>query len=98
MWTNKDHTNFTPRGFPFYTPHRSSSSNVYSPPPAATARRRLPASEKKWKPPQSNSNNVNFIYKVPAGDSPYVRAKHVQVSLYNSFSLTFNIKKRVVDY
>ncbi|CAI9275553.1 unnamed protein product [Lactuca saligna] len=85
MWTNKDPTNFTPRGFPFSTPqwkkNRTCSSNLYSSPPCDTRQLLQPASERKWKPPQSD-NNVNFsnaTHKVPAGDSPYSRAKHVQV-------------------
>lgn len=85
MWTNKDLANFTPRGFPFSTPQRKKnwtcSSSTYSSPPSETWNQLLPASEGKWKPEQSD-NNVNLfndIHKVPAGDSPYFRAKHVQM-------------------
>nr|XP_043608321.1 protein SULFUR DEFICIENCY-INDUCED 1-like [Erigeron canadensis] len=98
MWTtNKTHSSnsdFTPTGFPFYTPqrrsnHRTCSSNPFPSPPPATRKQLLPTSEKKWKPPQphphpqsqsnSNNNSFRFIHKVPAGDSPYGRAKHVQL-------------------
>ncbi|KVI04239.1 Tetratricopeptide-like helical [Cynara cardunculus var. scolymus] len=85
MWTNKDSTNSNPRGFPFSTPQpekrRSSSSSMYSSPPYPVRQRPLPSSEKKWTPPPpNNSNNLfHIIHKVPSGDSPYVRAKHVQL-------------------
>ncbi|CAH1434653.1 unnamed protein product [Lactuca virosa] len=85
MWTNKDSANSTPRGFPFSTPQpekkRCYSSNMYSSPPFPIRQPPLPASEKKWAPPQSGNSNSLFhvIHKVPAGDSPYVRAKHVQL-------------------
>ncbi|KAL7589684.1 hypothetical protein Lser_V15G40455 [Lactuca serriola] len=85
MWTNKDSANSTPRGFPFSTPQpekkRCYSSNMYSSPPFPIRQPPLPASEKKWTPPQPSNNNSLFhvIHKVPAGDSPYVRAKHVQL-------------------
>ncbi|XP_076904695.1 protein SULFUR DEFICIENCY-INDUCED 1-like [Bidens hawaiensis] len=66
--------------FPFSTPqpekNQNCSSNVYSPPPYA----HRPLSEKKW--PQSKPTNTypfHVIHKVPPGDSPYVRAKHVQL-------------------
>lgn len=82
MWTNKDHNNFTPTGFPFSTTqlekNRTCSSNIYSSPPSAIRQPLLPASEKKWNRSQSN-NDANLVHKVPAGDSPYIRAKHVQL-------------------
>ncbi|KAK9075504.1 hypothetical protein SSX86_003828 [Deinandra increscens subsp. villosa] len=82
MWLNKDSANSTPRGFPFSTPQpekkRSCSSNAYSPPPNANRQRPLPFSEKKWASAQS-SKSFHVIHKVPVGDSPYVRAKHVQL-------------------
>ncbi|KAI3780708.1 hypothetical protein L2E82_10696 [Cichorium intybus] len=85
MWTNKDSANSTPRGFPFSTPqpekNRCCSSNMYSSPSYPIRQRPLPSSEKKWAPPQSGNSTSPFhvIHKVPAGDSPYVRAKHVQL-------------------
>ncbi|KAL4569831.1 hypothetical protein LXL04_025475 [Taraxacum kok-saghyz] len=80
MWTNKDHTNFTPRGFPFSTPqsrtNRACSWNKYSSPPSEITQPLQPASERKWKPPPYD-NNVNVFNAT--SDSPYFRAKHVQV-------------------
>ncbi|XP_071697718.1 protein POLLENLESS 3-like [Rutidosis leptorrhynchoides] len=82
MWTHKDSMNSTPRGFPFSTPQpekkRSYSSNAYSSPPCQN--RPSPLPERKYTPSQSNNSNLfHVIHKVPAGDSPYVRAKHVQL-------------------
>ncbi|KAI3745009.1 hypothetical protein L1987_58109 [Smallanthus sonchifolius] len=85
MGQNKDPANSTPRGFPFSTPqpekNRSCSSNAYSSPPYANRQRFLPFSEKKWPSlqPRSSNNLFHVFHKVPAGDSPYVRAKHVQL-------------------
>ncbi|KAL4573092.1 hypothetical protein LXL04_019885 [Taraxacum kok-saghyz] len=80
MWTNKDSANSTPRGFPFSTP-QPEKKRTYSSPPYPIRQPPLPSSEKKWTPPQSSNTNSLFhvIHKVPAGDSPYVRAKHVQL-------------------
>ncbi|KAL6502144.1 hypothetical protein OROHE_024737 [Orobanche hederae] len=51
-----------------------------TPPPTWKTRRccpAMPASEKK--PPLSKTDIFRVIHKVPCGDSPYVRAKHVQL-------------------
>ncbi|XP_059668108.1 uncharacterized protein LOC132313380 [Cornus florida] len=58
--------NFPARGFS--TPPPSWKSKRTSP--------MMPASEKK---PQAKGDLFHVIHKVPAGDSPYVRAKHVQL-------------------
>ncbi|KAL8228503.1 hypothetical protein R6Q57_016087 [Mikania cordata] len=85
MWLNKDSGSSTPRGFPFSTPqperNRSCSSNAYSSPAYANRQRPAPFSEKKWTSTQSKTSNHPFhiVHKVPTGDSPYVRAKHVQL-------------------
>ncbi|KAK6150150.1 hypothetical protein DH2020_017675 [Rehmannia glutinosa] len=54
-----------------------------TPPPTWRTRRCSPAmpwSEKKAiKSPQSKGDLFHVIHKVPSGDSPYVRAKHVQL-------------------
>jgi hypothetical protein len=39
----------------------------------------MPMSERKRSSPGNNGDLFHVIHKVPAGDSPYVRAKHVQV-------------------
>ncbi|KAL0305412.1 UNVERIFIED_CONTAM: putative 3-hydroxyisobutyrate dehydrogenase, mitochondrial [Sesamum radiatum] len=53
-----------------------------TPPPTWKTRRCppvMPASEKKpRRSPQSRADLFHIIHKVPSGDSPYVRAKHVQ--------------------
>ncbi|KAJ0434163.1 putative tetratricopeptide-like helical domain superfamily, acetyltransferase A, auxiliary subunit [Helianthus annuus] len=76
MWINKD----PPRGFPFSTP-QPEKNRTYSSPPYAHRPRPPPVTEKKWTAALSNPSNHLFhiIHKVPAGDSPYVRAKHVQL-------------------
>ncbi|XP_024994843.1 protein SULFUR DEFICIENCY-INDUCED 1-like [Cynara cardunculus var. scolymus] len=85
MWTNKDHNNFTPKGFPFSTTqlekNRTCSSSIYSSPPSAIRQPLLPASENKRNPshPNNDVSLLHVIRKVPAGDSPYIRAKHVQL-------------------
>ncbi|KAJ9550176.1 hypothetical protein OSB04_014221 [Centaurea solstitialis] len=74
---------------------RTTTSMYSSPPYNPNLRQRpLPSSDKKWTPPPpptppnnpnattiTNTNNHLFhiIHKVPSGDSPYVRAKHVQL-------------------
>ncbi|KAB1213621.1 hypothetical protein CJ030_MR5G020292 [Morella rubra] len=50
-----------------------------TPPPARNPRPRMPMSERKRSSPANNGDLYHVIYKVPAGDSPYVRAKHVQL-------------------
>ncbi|KAL0398252.1 UNVERIFIED_CONTAM: protein POLLENLESS 3 [Sesamum radiatum] len=54
-----------------------------TPPPSWKTRRCppvMPASEKKpRRSPQSRADLFHIIHKVPSGDSPYVRAKHVQL-------------------
>ncbi|XP_052201716.1 uncharacterized protein LOC127807718 [Diospyros lotus] len=71
MWTSDK--NFPARGFS--TP----------PPPPGKSRRwspgspMWPMSEKKRSSPQTKADLFHIIHKVPAGDSPYVRAKHVQL-------------------
>ncbi|KAK4440241.1 protein POLLENLESS 3 [Sesamum alatum] len=54
-----------------------------TPPPTWKARRSppvMPASEEKpRRSPQSKTDLFHVIHKVPSGDSPYVRAKHVQL-------------------
>ncbi|KAK1418168.1 hypothetical protein QVD17_27307 [Tagetes erecta] len=67
MWSNKDSST---RGFPFSTPQPEKKRSCSS---YANRYRPTPLSEKK-------SNNLfHVIHKVPPGDSPYVRAKHVQL-------------------
>ncbi|CAI0548452.1 unnamed protein product [Linum tenue] len=65
-----------------------------TPPPHTRARRRLfpppPFSERKMESSSANANSspvgsckhdlFHVVHKVPAGDSPYVKAKHVQAS------------------
>ncbi|PWA74736.1 tetratricopeptide repeat (TPR)-like superfamily protein [Artemisia annua] len=64
MWNNKG-----PETTPFSTPQPDRRRSTFF---------RQPLSERKWAPPQ-HSNNFHVIHKVPSGDSPYVRAKHVQL-------------------
>lgn len=62
--------NENPRGF-------------FTPQPLKLSGSPVPASQ--CKPPRPHSAGkqdlFHVIHKVPAGDSPYVRAKHVQVSV-----------------
>ncbi|KAA8519333.1 hypothetical protein F0562_013588 [Nyssa sinensis] len=67
MWTNDK--NFAARGFS--TPPPTWKSKRLSP--------MMPASEKKRSSPKAKADIFHVIHKVPAGDSPYVRAKHVQL-------------------
>ena len=68
MWSNDK--NFSERGF--LTPQ----------PPAwkKTQSTVLPMSERKRISPANNGDCFHVIHKVPASDSPYGRAKHVQVN------------------
>lgn len=56
---------------------------------------RSPATEKDQKWPthaqSAKAGLFHVIHKVPSGDSPYVRAKHVQVSAFSSFFLFLNL-------
>jgi len=47
----------------------------------------MPMSERKERVSHPNCKRDLFhvVHKVPAGDSPYVRAKHVQVLILNGF-------------
>jgi hypothetical protein len=64
MWNNDK--NFPARGF-------------LTPPPTRKASPMIPMSERKGSSPANNDDFFHVLHKVPAGDSPYVRAKHVQV-------------------
>ncbi|XP_041006365.1 protein POLLENLESS 3-like [Juglans microcarpa x Juglans regia] len=64
MWSNGK--NFPARGFS-------------TPPPVRKPRPMMPLSERKRSSPANNGDLFHVIHKVPAGDSPYVRAKHVQL-------------------
>ncbi|GJR95977.1 pollenless 3-like protein [Tanacetum coccineum] len=81
MWTNKDPSNFTPRGFPLQ-PLNNRRRYCSTPPSSATNHQFRPASDKKWKP-NNNVNNVNQHHHrlppLPADNSPYGKAKHVQL-------------------
>ncbi len=49
----------------------------------------MPMSERKRISPANESDPFNIVHKVPAGDSPYVRAKHVQVRDFSVLELNF---------
>ncbi|GFP95948.1 protein pollenless 3 [Phtheirospermum japonicum] len=71
---------FDDRGIDYYSQPRG----FLTPPPTWRTRRcspAMPASEKKPmnSSPQSKTDLFHVIHKVPSGDSPYVRAKHVQL-------------------
>lgn len=67
---HKNHYNSTSRGFS--TPPPAWRTSWCSPP--------LPVSEKKpRRSPPAKGDLFHVIHKVPSGDSPYVKAKHVQV-------------------
>ncbi|KAK4399427.1 protein POLLENLESS 3 [Sesamum angolense] len=63
--------------------YSTQSRGFLTPPPTWKTRRCppvMPASEKKpRRSPQSRADLFHIIHKVPSGDSPYVRAKHVQL-------------------
>lgn len=68
---HKNHYNSTSRGFS--TPPPAWRTSWCSAP--------LPVSEKKpRRSPPAKGDLFHVIHKVPSGDSPYVKAKHVQVS------------------
>jgi hypothetical protein len=74
MWSNNNNDKNSPaRGF--WTPPASWRSQ-HSPAVAM-----MPVSERKERvsSPSCKRDIFHVIHKVPAGDSPYVRAKHVQV-------------------
>ncbi|XP_028052208.1 protein POLLENLESS 3-like [Camellia sinensis] len=72
MWTTDK--NFPARGFSTPPPH-TGKSRRWSP---GTPVR--PLSEKKvWNSTRAKADLFHVIHKVPSGDSPYVRAKHVQL-------------------
>ncbi|XP_035838769.1 protein POLLENLESS 3-like [Helianthus annuus] len=75
MWINKD----PPKGFTFST-HQPEKNQTYSAPSYTHRPWPPPVTEKKWTAALSNPSNQLFhiIHNVPAGDSPYVRAKDVQ--------------------
>ena len=81
MWSNNndDGNNSTSRGF--WTPPASWRSQQ-SPKVAM-----MPMSERKERVshPSCKRDLFHVVHKVPAGDSPYVRAKHVQVLIFNGF-------------
>ncbi|XP_043688283.1 uncharacterized protein LOC122639479 [Telopea speciosissima] len=54
----------------FSTPPRTWNSSPCSP---------MPTTEKKRSSPPVRADSFHVIHKVPAGDSPYVKAKHVQL-------------------
>lgn len=63
-----------------------------TPPPTWKSKKSFPvmpcSERKKRNSPQSEESDLfHVIHKVPAGDSPYVRAKHVQVRDLNFLSL-----------
>jgi len=64
MWNNDK--NFPARGF-------------LTPPPTRKPSPMMPMSERKGSSPANNDDFFHVLHKVPAGDSPYVRAKHIQV-------------------
>ncbi|KAL2484195.1 protein POLLENLESS 3-like [Forsythia ovata] len=67
---HKNHYNSRPRGF--LTPPPALRTSWCSP--------SLPASEKQQRrSPQAKGDLFHVIHKVPSGDSPYVKAKHVQL-------------------
>ncbi|KAL9232887.1 hypothetical protein vseg_007949 [Gypsophila vaccaria] len=73
MWSNQNSENMPRNGF--YTP----------PPPTSKSKTSLASqsswmSEKKqrWSP-SNHDDSFHVIHKVPHGDSPYVKAKHVQI-------------------
>ncbi|KAL3616825.1 hypothetical protein CASFOL_039219 [Castilleja foliolosa] len=71
---------FDDRGMDYFSQPRG----FLTPPPSWRARRcspAMPASEKKTinSSPHSKTDLFHVIHKVPSGDSPYVRAKHVQL-------------------
>jgi hypothetical protein len=49
----------------------------------------MPMSERKRISPANESDPFHIVHKVPAGDSPYVRAKHVQVRDFLVLELNF---------
>ncbi|XP_004135730.1 uncharacterized protein LOC101215262 [Cucumis sativus] len=73
MWTNNSKNNFPCKGF--LTPPPSWKSGPFRSPKTA------PFSERKRSSPNfaNKSDLFHVIHKVPAGDSPYVKAKQVQL-------------------
>ncbi|KAL6992178.1 hypothetical protein U1Q18_010285 [Sarracenia purpurea var. burkii] len=71
MWTTSK--NFQSRGFSTPPPPNGKSRGWSTGSPVR------PFSDKKRTSPQPKSHLFHVIHKVPAGDSPYVRAKHVQL-------------------
>lgn len=73
MWTSTGKNNFPCKGFS--TPPPSSKSRPFRSPKTA------PLSDRKRSSPNSanKSDLFHVIHKVPAGDSPYVKAKQVQL-------------------
>jgi hypothetical protein len=86
MWSHNNNDKNSPaRGF--WTPPASWRSQ-HSPAVAM-----MPMSERKERvsSPSCKRDIFHVIHKVPAGDSPYVRAKHVQVITFNgSFVVWIN--------
>jgi len=80
MWSNNNNDKNSPsRGF--WTPPASWRSQQS---PEVVM---MPMSERKERVSHPNCKRDLFhvVHKVPAGDSPYVRAKHVQVLILNGF-------------
>lgn len=50
-----------------------------TPPPTWKTNRRSPAMPRSEMKAQPRGDLFHIIHKIPSGDSPYVRAKHVQV-------------------
>lgn len=69
-----------------WTKHRNSPALEFlTPPPKWNSKPSLSPnvwSDKKRLSPDVKNDLFHVIHKVPAGDSPYVRAKHVQVSRF----------------
>ncbi|XP_050225776.1 protein POLLENLESS 3 [Mercurialis annua] len=72
MWSNHDKNNHTIPARTFSTPPPSWKTSPHS--PAAVV---MPMSERKISGCRRDLFHV--VHKVPSGDSPYVRAKHVQL-------------------
>ncbi|XP_024022818.1 protein POLLENLESS 3 [Morus notabilis] len=76
MWNNNDHeiTVFPPNCRGFLTPPPASSNSLKPSYSSVTS-----MTECKRRSPAKNGDRFHAVHKIPAGNSPYVRAKQVQL-------------------
>lgn len=83
MWNNNDHeTAIFPPCRGFLTPPPASLNNPKTSYSSMT--------DYKKRSPANKGDNFHVIYKVPSGNSPYVRAKQVQVREIQTCSVVFS--------